>query len=94
MASGKGPLTCRRHRNASFPSAGTETDSLTAKLSLRFPAHAVERFSSLLGDPQFMQQHSEFASHRDNRTLLGVLASALTQLQSPALEGAIGRIDP
>ena len=41
-------------------------------------------FVHFLADPQLVQQYGQLPRYRDHGSLLGILSSALSQLQSPA----------
>src|SRR5205814_2807823 len=45
-----------------------------------------QRFVHFSAHPQPVQQHRQLPRHRHDRPLLGILAAALVQLQSPALQ--------
>ena len=46
----------------------------------------VEGVIDFAGDPQVMEEDGQLAGHRHHRSLLGVLASAFGELETPAAE--------
>jgi hypothetical protein len=54
----------------------------------------VEGFVDLPSDPQAMKEDSQLAGHRHHRSLLGVLASAFGELETPAAQVTIGSEGP
>src|SRR6266478_3970779 len=64
----------------------TQTTPLSGLLGRRRRPAVAQRFVHFSAHPQAVQQHRQLPRHRHDRSLLGILAAALGQLQSPTLK--------
>jgi hypothetical protein len=76
----EGPGLGRSHLNSAVRQSGI----VLLRYGIDRSWVVAQRFIDLTVDPQFVKQHRQLSSHRNDRSFLSILSSALGQPQSPS----------